>query len=50
MFSETRNIKWEYEDQINIDITDSMFKLSEVIDGVRMYPYIEIGFGKYFLE
>ncbi len=42
----TREVKWEYEDQLPESITDDefhgMYDASEVIYGVRMYPYIEI--------
>lgn len=50
MFIDTRKIKWEYEDQIDMDITSEMFKVSKVIDGVRMYPFVEIEYGRYYLE
>lgn len=46
----TRSIKWEYEDQLDFELTDNMFNVSKVFDGVRMYPYIEIGFDRYYLE
>jgi hypothetical protein len=50
MFTETRKIQWEYEDNLDIDITEGMFIVSKIIDGVRMYPYILIEFGRYYLE
>jgi hypothetical protein len=50
MYIETRKICWEYEDSLDIDITEEMFSVSKIIDGVRMYPYILIDFGKYYLE
>jgi len=50
MYTETRKVKWEYEDQLDLDVTEGMFRLTEIIDGVRMYPYILVDYGKYFLE
>jgi len=50
MFTDTRKIQWEYEDQLDLDITDNMFKLSEIVDGVRMYPYIIIDGCRHYLE
>lgn len=50
MFIDTRKILWEYEDKIDMDMTDGMFQASRIIDGVRMYPYIYVEFGKYYLE
>lgn len=50
MFAETTKICWEYEDRLEIDITEKMFNVSKIIDGVRMYPYVLIDLGKYFLE
>lgn len=50
MFADTRRISWEFEDSLDMDITEGMFNLSEVIDGVRMYPYVLVEFGKYYLE
>jgi hypothetical protein len=39
-------LQYEYEDQLPEDISDEdfkcMFKKSEVIHGVRMYPYIGV--------
>jgi hypothetical protein len=46
----TLKVKWEYEDQLEIDITEAMFLSSEVVDGVRMYPYVEIEWIRYYLE
>jgi hypothetical protein len=40
---------WEYEDELEIDITESMFKISKV-DGVRLYPYVIIENEKCYLE
>lgn len=46
------NIRWEYEDQLPKGITDEeydrMFPLSQV-DGVRVFPYIELDGDKKFL-
>jgi hypothetical protein len=50
VFTDTRRVKWEYEDNLGIKITDGMFKASEVIDGVRMYPYVDVDFGRYYIE
>lgn len=50
MFRETRRIKWEYEDNLNFDSTFEMYLVSKIVDGVRMYPYIEVGMGRYYLE
>lgn len=47
---DTRTILWEFEDNLEIDLTDEMFLNSKIVDGVRMYPYIEVDFVKYFLE
>ena len=49
-FVETRFIEYEYEDQLETDITDGMFQASEIIDGVRMYPFVLADYGKYYLE
>jgi hypothetical protein len=48
--SNTRTVKWEYEDQLEDDFTDGMWRMSEIIDGVRMYPYVEVDFIRYYLE
>lgn len=50
MLNETRKIKWEYEDKLEINITTGMYIASRVIWGVRMYPYVEVGVGKYYIE
>ncbi|MCY9166525.1 hypothetical protein [Bacillus atrophaeus] len=50
MLNETRKIKWEYEDNLEIDITTGMYIASKVIWGVRMYPYVEVGVGRYYIE
>jgi len=42
-------ILWEYEDQLEKDITTGMFNAS-VVDIVRMYPYVIIDNLKYYLE
>lgn len=42
-------IKYEYEDELETDITEGMFKAS-VVDIVRMYPYVVINNQKYYLE
>lgn len=46
----TITIKWEYEDRLEIDMTTEMFRVSQVIDGVRMYPYIINDDGRFYLE
>lgn len=46
----TRKILWEYEDQLEFDMTDGMFWASRIIDGVRMYPYVVIKSNRYYLE
>jgi hypothetical protein len=36
-------VKWEYEDnlpELSQDAYDEIYPSSEIIDGVRMYPYI----------
>lgn len=45
------HVKWEYEDKLDadIDIVNSMFEASQIIDGVRMYPYIEVKGTRYYL-
>ncbi len=45
-------IYWDYEDEVEVyKITDGMFKASQIIDGVRMYPYIIFDDGrKFYLE
>lgn len=48
--SKTTKIEWEYEDQIEIDITEDMFLMSEVFEGVRMYPYVVLDTRRYYLE
>ncbi|MFL0441711.1 hypothetical protein ACH0BE_00295 [Bacillus subtilis] len=50
MLNETRKIKWEYEDNLEIDIATGMYIASRVIWGVRMYPYVEVGVGRYYIE
>ncbi|QQO40993.1 hypothetical protein 015DV002_36 [Bacillus phage 015DV002] len=47
---DTRQVKWEYEDNLEIDITTGMYVASKVMWGVRMYPYVEIDFCRYYLE
>ena len=46
MSSETALVRWEYEDNLPDDITTQdygwMFNMSTIIDGVRMFPYVEI--------
>ena len=42
-------ILWEYEDELETDITKGMF-LASVVDGVRLYPYVIINNDKYYLE
>jgi len=49
MCVKTALIGWEYEDLLEIDITEGMFRASRV-DIVRLYPYVVIGKVKYFLE
>ena len=48
----TLKIYWDYEDEVEVyKITDGMFKASQIIDGVRMYPYIIFDDGrKFYLE
>lgn len=50
--TETLVVKWEYEDQLPGDISDetfgAMFNCSKV-DGVRLYPYVEIDGNRYYL-
>ncbi|MGM7720553.1 hypothetical protein [Metabacillus sp. Hm71] len=50
MHFDTAVVKWEYEDNLGVDLTEEMFKSSRIIDGVRMYPYVIIGFSRYYLE
>lgn len=50
MFEETLNIQWMFEDEIKMELTDEMFQSSKVIDGVRMYPFVKVGNGIYYLE
>ncbi len=45
----TIRIFWQYEDKLEIDITDGMFRASKV-DGVRLYPYVFVGGVVYYLE
>lgn len=49
---ETLVIKWEYEDRLPADISEdtfaAMFDCSK-IDGVRLYPYVEIDGDRFFL-
>ena len=46
MSYETALVRWEYEDELPKDITMQdygwMFNMSSIIDGVRMFPYVEI--------
>jgi len=46
-------IKWQYEDELP-ELTDKeydeMFDFSRVIDGVRMFPYMEINNAKHYLR
>lgn len=42
------SVSYEYEDQLGVDITTEMFMASKV-DGVRMYPYIEIVGQRFFV-
>lgn len=51
---ETLKIQWEYEDELPEDIDSetfkAMFAVSQVIGGVRMYPYVSIYFDdRYYL-
>lgn len=50
MFTEIKEVCWEFEDNLEIDIIDGMFIVSKIIDGVRMYPFISVDFGRYYLE
>lgn len=50
MFLDTITVRWQYEDQLEIDMTPEMFRASEVVDGVRMYPFIITDEGKFYLE
>lgn len=47
---ESRKIEWEYEDSLDMSVTEEMFKASRIIHGVRMYPYILIEMTRYYLE
>lgn len=44
-------VRWEYEDNIptELEITQGMYEAS-IVDGVRLYPYIEIDGHKIYLE
>lgn len=46
-------LKWEHEDQLhrvmNREVYVQMFHASEVIDGVRMFPYVEQNGERFFL-
>lgn len=50
MLANVIKVSWEYEDVINITITVEMFMKSEIIGGVRMYPYITVDDTRYYLE
>lgn len=50
MLADVIKVDWEYEDKINIAITVGMFMKSEVIGGVRMYPYVSVEGSRYYLE
>lgn len=47
------DVQWEYEDQLP-ELPDSryslMFRQSKIIDGVRMFPYVQIRDEKYYLQ
>jgi len=47
--NKTIRVFWQYEDELDIDITDGMFRASKV-DGVRLYPYVIIDSCCYYLE
>ena len=47
---DTRVVLWEHEHLISIDITPGMFSASKIVGGVRMFPYVEVGFAQYYLE
>lgn len=46
-------VGWEYEDALPDYITDKlydvMYPMSQIRDGVRMFPYIKIDENKHFL-
>lgn len=45
MTAETVTVRWEYEDSLpEIDKRDiwGMFAMSQIIDGVRLYPYLQV--------
>ncbi|QKS70233.1 hypothetical protein FLK61_26085 [Paenalkalicoccus suaedae] len=48
--SKTALIEWEYEDNLDFDLTKGMFLASEIVYGVRMYPYVSINNDRYYLE
>ena len=50
MFINTITVRWQFEDELEIDMSTGMFKASDIIDGVRMYPFIITDEGKYYLE
>lgn len=45
-------VKYEYEDELPDDITDEEYDEifnSSIIDGVRLFPYVEVEGEKYFI-
>ena len=47
--NDTIAMLWEYEDELETDITQGMYNAS-VVDGVRVYPYVLIDNKKCYLE
>lgn len=43
-------VYWDYEDNLDIKLTDRMFNASRIVDGVRMYPFVFVDGQKYYLE
>ena len=50
MFINTITVRWQFEDELEIDMSTGMFRASDIIDGVRMYPFIITDEGKFYLE
>lgn len=50
MHIDTITVRWQFEDELDLDISTGMYRASDIIDGVRMYPFIITDEGKFYLE
>lgn len=48
--SEKLKIQWAKEEEIKVVITNEMKSASQINNGVRVYPYIEVDGVRYYLE